>query len=88
MEEGITKSTGVTELCRLWNIPMEDTMAFGDHYNDLEMLEAVAQPILMGNAPEELKGRFANVTASNNDDGPAQVIERLLEDPDGSLLGK
>ena len=77
MQGGITKSTGVTELCRLWNIPMEDTLAFGDHYNDLEMLETVALPFLMGNAPEELKERFENVTASNNDEGIYKALLRL-----------
>ena len=77
MQGGITKSTGVTELCRLWNIPMEDTIAFGDHYNDLEMLETVALPFLMGNAPEELKERFENVTASNNDEGIYKALLRL-----------
>ena len=77
MQGGITKRTGVTELCRLWNIPMEDTLAFGDHYNDLEMLETVAHPFLMGNAPEELKDRFANVTASNNDEGIYKALVRL-----------
>ncbi len=69
MQEGITKRTGVLTLCRLWNIPVESTLAFGDHYNDLEMLETVAQPFLMGNAPRELKDRFAFVTAGNDDEG-------------------
>ena len=77
MQGGITKRTGVTELCRVWNIPMEETLAFGDHYNDLEMLETVALPFLMGNAPEELKDRFANVTASNNDEGIYKALLRL-----------
>ena len=48
-----------------------------DHYNDLEMLETVAHPFLMGNAPEELKDRFANVTASNNDEGIYKALVRL-----------
>ena len=56
---------------------MEDTIAFGDHYNDLEMLETVALPFLMGNAPEELKERFENVTASNNDEGIYKALLRL-----------
>ena len=69
MQGGITKSTGVQQLCRIWNIPMKYTLAFGDHYNDIEMLETVAQPFLMGNAPEELKQRFPCVTAGNDDEG-------------------
>ena len=41
------------------------------------MLETVALPFLMGNAPEELKDRFANVTASNNDEGIYKALLRL-----------
>lgn len=69
MENGVTKSSGVKTLCALWNIPLESTVAFGDHYNDVEMLETVAMPFLMGNAPEELKSRFPNVTDSNDEEG-------------------
>lgn len=68
MPSGINKSIAVKTLCKLWNIPLEDTIAFGDNYNDLEMLETVAQPFLMANAPDDLKKRFP-LTASNNDDG-------------------
>lgn len=68
MPSGVTKSTAVKTLCELWNIPLEDTIAFGDNYNDLEMLETVAQPFLMANAPDDMKKRFP-LTASNNDDG-------------------
>ena len=69
MPTGVTKSSAVKTLCKLWDIPLEDTVAFGDNYNDIEMLETVAQPFLMGNAPEKLQKRFQNVTASNDEDG-------------------
>ena len=69
MKNGITKSTGVRVLCRLWNIPVECTLAFGDQYNDIEMLETVAEPVLMGNAPAGMKSRFTNVTSGNDDEG-------------------
>lgn len=69
MPTGVTKSSAVKTLCKLWDIPLEATVAFGDNYNDIEMLETVAQPFLMGNAPEELQKRFPNVTASNDEDG-------------------
>lgn len=77
MQGGITKSTGVKKLCDLWGIPLESTLAFGDHYNDVEMLETVAQPVLMGNAPEELKHRFAYVTAGNDDEGIYKALMKL-----------
>ena len=55
MQDGVTKGNAVKELCEMWDISLSNTIAFGDHYNDVEMLETVAMPFLMGNAPEELK---------------------------------
>lgn len=74
MQKGVTKSSAVTRICDLWQIPIESTVAFGDHYNDLEMLETVALPFLMGNAPEELKGRFQNITLDNDHEGIYQAL--------------
>ena len=69
MPNGITKRTAVKYLCDLWKIPPESAAAFGDNYNDVEMLETVGNPILMGNAPDELKKRFTNVTDTNDENG-------------------
>lgn len=69
MEAGVTKGKAVRKLCSLWGISTENAAAFGDNYNDAEMLETVSMPFLMGNAPEELKHRFQNVTKSNDKEG-------------------
>lgn len=50
-----TKGTGLSQLCRVLGIDLEDVMAFGDNYNDLSMLERVGHPYLMENAAPELK---------------------------------
>ena len=76
MKEGVSKRTGVLTMCRLLNISVENAVAFGDHYNDIEMLETVGCPYLMGNAPEELKDRFSNITAGNDDEGIYQALVR------------
>lgn len=77
MQAGITKSSAVKKVCELWGIPLESTVAFGDNYNDVEMLETAAMPFLMGNAPEELKRRFPNVTESNDNDGIYHGLRRI-----------
>lgn len=69
MQNEVTKSSAVKILCDLWDIPAEKAIAFGDNYNDAEMLETVGTPFLMGNAPEELKTRFSNITDPNDQDG-------------------
>lgn len=69
MEKGITKAGAIKKVCRLWNIPLQNTVAFGDNYNDVEMLETAGTGFLMGNAPEELKKRFYRHTKDNDHDG-------------------
>lgn len=69
MNKGISKGNSVRFFCEKDTIDHSATVAFGDHFNDVEMLCSVGKPFLMGNAPEELKDRFNHVTASNNDDG-------------------
>lgn len=77
MENNITKATAIETLCSLWNISLDDTIAFGDNYNDLEMLETAAQGFLMGNAPAELKKRIKLHTEDNNHDGIYHALVRL-----------
>lgn len=76
MENGITKAAAVERLCEIWDVAVEDTIAFGDNYNDVEMLETVGTGVLMGNAPEELKKRFPVQTKDNDHDG---IYEALLK---------
>lgn len=78
MPGGTTKAEAVKTLCGLWNISPADAAAFGDNYNDVEMLETVGHGWLMGNAPEPLKARLPRQTADNDHDGIARVLEQLV----------
>ena len=49
------KGSGIRALCRLTGIPLSDAAAFGDHFNDVSMLETVGHPYLMETAPAPLK---------------------------------
>lgn len=77
MQTGITKGSAVLELCKLWNIKLDKAVAFGDNFNDAEMLDVVGFPFIMGNAPEELKLRFKNITDSNNDEGIYKALVKI-----------
>ena len=77
MAPGITKGSAVLELCRLWNIDVSKAAAFGDNFNDVEMLEEVGLPFLMKNAPKELKLRFKNITDSNDDEGIYNALVKI-----------
>ena len=57
---------------------LENVIAFGDNYNDVEMLEAVGMPIAMGNAMEQIKSIAKFVTLSNDDDGIWYAIDNYI----------
>lgn len=69
MEKGVSKAAAVKTLCSMWNIPLSSATAFGDNYNDAEMLETVGNGFLMGNAPNDLKKRIPLHTKDHNHDG-------------------
>ncbi|WP_276804122.1 Cof-type HAD-IIB family hydrolase [Lactobacillus hominis] len=77
MIKGVKKGAGVKIMADAFDVPMKDTWAFGDNYNDEDMLDVVGHPVLMGNAPKDLQEKFANVTLDNNHDGIAKALEDL-----------
>lgn len=77
--KGVSKASAVKILADEYKISLQDCIAFGDNYNDEEMLEEVGHPVLMGNAPEALKEKIGldNVTLDNNHDGIAEALEKF-----------
>lgn len=53
-------------------------MAFGDSYNDMNMLEEAGIGVAMGNASEEIKAAADVITLSNDEDGVADMVIRKL----------
>lgn len=76
MESGVTKALGCQEFCNINNIDIKDAVAFGDNYNDEDMLSVVGHGYLMENAPNELIERLNKVTKSNDDGG---IFHKLVE---------
>lgn len=72
------KGTALGLLCRELETDLRHAAAIGDSENDLEMLRAVALPIAMGNATEEVKALCRRVTLTNAQDGVAAAIDRIL----------
>jgi Cof subfamily protein (haloacid dehalogenase superfamily) len=73
---GITKATGVEEVARPLGIVAADTVSFGDMPNDIALLRWAGHGVAMGNAHPETVAAADEVTAPNNDDGLARVLER------------
>ncbi|UQZ84622.1 Sugar phosphatase YidA [Paenibacillus konkukensis] len=75
---GITKASGLREVCKLLDVRMQEVVAVGDSANDLAMIVEAGLGVAMGNAQEEVKLRADVVTDSNEEDGVAKVIQRYI----------
>lgn len=67
--KGSHKATGMKKIVEYLGLKMEDTFAFGDSLNDIEMLEATEIGIAMGNAWPELKEVADYITSHVEEDG-------------------
>lgn len=68
------KSQGIRTVMERFGISREHTYAFGDGFNDEDMLEYVAHGVAMGNATERLKQVADLVTGTADQDGIAQAL--------------
>lgn len=53
--KGVNKAVGIAAVCKLFDIPWEDTIIFGDSNNDLAMFKYAAVKVAMGNGSEKIK---------------------------------
>jgi Cof subfamily protein (haloacid dehalogenase superfamily) len=76
-----SKGHGVARLAAISGIAREETMAIGDNFNDLEMLDFAGTAVVMGNADERLRDHPEFYTTLSNDDaGVADAIGRFILD--------
>ena len=78
MLKGVSKGTAVAFLQKKLGISREETMAFGDFYNDVEMLQQAEYSFVMENAEEKMK-QYGNYTApKNTDNGVMRMIQKFI----------
>lgn len=73
-----TKGNALRFLCERLGLSLGQCMAFGDGTNDYSMLRAAGCGVAMGNASDEVQSCADFVTDTNEEDGVAQMIERML----------
>ncbi|PLS18496.1 Cof-type HAD-IIB family hydrolase [Bacillus sp. M6-12] len=61
-------------------IPLSEAMAIGDNYNDVSMFERVGRAVAMGNAPSDIQKLCDFVTDTNEENGVANAIWKVLKD--------
>ncbi len=73
---GVSKASGLAVLAQEWGVDAADVIAFGDMPNDLPMLSWAGRSVGMGNAHPDVLALVDEVTATNDEDGVAAVLER------------
>lgn len=77
---GATKGEGILRLAEYLGLKPEQTMAFGDGENDFNMIQMAGCGVVMDNGDPELKKYADYITTSNDQDGVAEAIEKLVFD--------
>ena len=76
--QGVSKASGLEALCDHVGIGIEQSIAVGDGFNDVDVLRVAGLSVAMGNAPHEVKALADVVVADNDHDGIVEVVERFL----------
>jgi hydroxymethylpyrimidine pyrophosphatase-like HAD family hydrolase len=74
----VGKAEALSFLQERWGIASSETLAIGDNWNDLEMVEGAGLGFVMGNADPELLARGLATLPTNDEDGVAHAIEQYV----------
>ncbi|MBR1375788.1 MAG: Cof-type HAD-IIB family hydrolase [Cardiobacteriaceae bacterium] len=77
LEEGVDKTRGIEDICNKLNINIENTIAFGDGLNDVEMLNTVGLGIAMQDGREEAKRVAKKICDTIENKGIEKVLEEI-----------
>lgn len=80
MSKGASKGTAIREIFKRFGICKDEAIAFGDNYNDIEMLEAVGESYAMGNAEEDVKNKATHVIGKNDDHAVVETMKSIIEE--------
>lgn len=78
--EGVNKAIGLKELLDYLKVSPQETIAFGDNENDVEMLKMVGYSYAMANGSDQAKEAAKFEAPSNNDDGVFKVLKKYLDE--------
>lgn len=76
--KGVNKGTALAKIQQNENISYEETMVFGDFYNDVEMLKKAYYSFVMENANDDMKTYGNFIAESNKDKGVLKAINKFV----------
>ena len=79
MHPAVNKRDALERLCQQLGLDRHQVAAFGDERNDREMLAWAGIGVAMANGSPETRAIADLVTASNDEDGVASVLEGWLD---------
>ena len=75
---GATKGDAILRLAEHLGLAPDQTMGFGDGENDMTMIQMAGTGVAMENGLDSLKAKADYITATNDEDGVAAAIEKLV----------
>jgi hypothetical protein len=82
---GVSKGEALQAMLEALALTAAETIAIGDNWNDVEMIEAAGLGVAMGHAPEGVRARADVVCGTAEEEGVREVIERFVL-TDGDLV--
>ncbi len=76
----VSKGNSLKIISKMYNLDPNTLYVFGDSENDIDMLELTKNSFAMGNAKEDVKKVANYLIPSNDEDGVAYAIEKILAD--------
>ncbi len=80
-QKGVSKGSSVELLARAMKVDLKNVMAIGDSHGDLPMLERVGFPVVMSNAPNDLKTDYPRHAGDVEDCGIVEMTAFALNHP-------
>lgn len=78
MHKQATKINGINVIAKQYGISIDEIAAFGDDYNDINMIESCGMGIAVSNAINEVKNAADEICSGNDDDGVAKWLEENI----------
>ena len=78
MPENVDKATSLEQMLESLGVARENVICCGDGFNDISMIKFAGLGVAMENAKPEVKQAADYITASNDEDGVAEVIRKFI----------